>query len=781
MIQTIANTLETLQKGKLDISYEAVQAMNQIAVTAINTDEWDKNILEDIYGVLLISNILYNNTQMGMMPLEDGVYDLLVAKYNKYTGGQSPVGATPIIFDNDNPNEVGIVDPNDMKEQRQLITICRKVDRSKTMFFNNIVRNSTPMEAFYDHSPIEYNAQDVKGYRNTKHKYPELVGTLDKCKFVLSKDATVRGIGNDPSIQIFERDFLGKYYVAGFRFNQLITELKYDGVSVEAEVNGDTIISARSRGDTANDKAEDLSFIFAGYKFPKAVGKVQPGTVFGMKFECIITKENLYAIKRDFGKVFKNARVAVIGIFHSLDARKYLPYLTLVPLRTAGLNMPNRQTEVEFLNTYYSSGVDLKYAILNGDYMQLLYQVDRFVKDAEYMRPYMNFMYDGVVVSFTDPNIINMLGRKNSVDQWSIAIKFNAMVKETIFYGYYFTVGQNGMITPIATFKPVEFLGTIHDKQSVHSRKKFDELGLRVGDIIRVEYRNDVITYIYKSDSIYNDYNPNPIIRFPKTCPCCGARLTLSKSSSFCPNPLCPEKVVGRSTNMLAKLGFKDFSQASIISLNIKSFTDLMNYDEADAINILGEVLGMKFMQRIEEFKNSKHYDYEVVGAIGFTSIASSKWKEILRNVSIRNIISLDGKELFNRLTSIPGIADKTASTIIVERDLFKNDMMTIMDMHNIIKTFGSKKDNRTQVRFTGFRDPDLSAAFEEIGFDADMTKSITKTTAILLVPYEGFTSSKTTKIKNINPDAVIMSPEEAKEFIDGVKENPNLFNMLQQ
>ena len=152
-----------------------------------------------------------------------------------------------------------------------------------------------------------------------------------------------------------------------------------------------------------------------------------------------------------------------------------------------------------------------------------------------------------------------------------------------------------------------------------------------------------------------------------------------------------------------------------------------------------------------------------------------------MRNVSIRNIISLDGKELFNRLTSIPGIADKTASTIIVERDLFKNDMMTIMDMHNIIKTFGSKKDNRTQVRFTGFRDPDLSAAFEEIGFDADMTKSITKTTAILLVPYEGFTSSKTTKIKNINPDAVIMSPEEAKEFIDGVKENPNLFNMLQQ
>ena len=72
-----------------------------------------------------------------------------------------------------------------------------------------------------------------------------------------------------------------------------------------------------------------------------------------------------------------------------------------------------------------------------------------------------------------------------------------------------------------------------------------------------------------------------------------------------------------------------------------------------------------------------------------------------------------------------------------------------------------------------------MATAFEQIGFDADMSKSITKKTAILLVPYEGFVSTKTTKIKNINPDAMIMSPDEAMSFINGVKKDPTLLNAL--
>ena len=46
----------------------------------------------------------------------------------------------------------------------------------------------------------------------------------------------------------------------------MVMELKYDGVSVEADVS-DRIISTRTRGDTNNNKAVDLSSLLEGYKF----------------------------------------------------------------------------------------------------------------------------------------------------------------------------------------------------------------------------------------------------------------------------------------------------------------------------------------------------------------------------------------------------------------------------------------------------------------------------------------------------------------------------------
>ena len=138
-------------------------------------------------------------------------------------------------------------------------------------------------------------------------------------------------------------------------------------------------------------------------------------------------------LSKEFGLNYANARVAVIGLTSREDARRFLPFLTLVPIRTAGLNINERQTEIEFLNKYFSTEVDMKYAIMRGDYNQLLFQVKRFVDDAETLRPYMPFLYDGVVVSLIDPNLIKLLGRYNSVNKWSIAVKFEAEVKQTIF------------------------------------------------------------------------------------------------------------------------------------------------------------------------------------------------------------------------------------------------------------------------------------------------------------------------------------------------------------
>ena len=53
---------------------------------------------------------------------------------------------------------------------------------------------------------------------------------------------------------------------------------------------------------------------------------------------------------------------------------------------------------------------------------------------------------------------------------------------------------------------------------------------------------------------------------------------------------------------------------------------------------------------------------------------------------------------------------------------------------------------NQKSIRVSGFRDPELMQTLIDMGYDAS-DKSVTRTTDILIIPYEGYTSSKLNKI----------------------------------
>ena len=270
--------LASLDTGSLDM----ITPENSINISTMAThyismkDEDIKAVdLENMLDILKISNILYNNTDRSLLPLEDGIYDLLVVKYDNITGNKAPVGAKPIYF-NQNTQDCLVQSDN-------LMEIVRRVDKKDEMlFFDAITRNSMPIR-----EDFIINEDDTKISRrvsNTAHEYPELVGTLEKCKFTTIAEALQAGLDleKDP-VKIFERDFIHKHKSMGLWSDELTLELKYDGISVEAEIDGDEIISARTRGDTQFDEASDLTPLFGGYKFARATGVVPKGTVFGIK------------------------------------------------------------------------------------------------------------------------------------------------------------------------------------------------------------------------------------------------------------------------------------------------------------------------------------------------------------------------------------------------------------------------------------------------------------------------------------------------------------------
>jgi len=745
MIQELNRILQAILHGNLQEVYNVnnLSVIQRETLRLIDTKNWNTLDVSCAEIILNISNIIYNNSD-AMCPLEDGIYDKLIEIYKMYNtnyqvGGQVVNGI----------NNAGRVAPEVEGEY-----FC------PVIFADNSIREGLFYNDLSSRPPLDLNLYDQNIDRNdyrknnrttmtVPHKYPKLVGTLDKCKFVLMKEAIEFGVADDETVKVFERDFLGKHLMQGiinpYQEITLLLELKYDGMSVEADVC-DHIISARSRGDTNQDLADDLTPVLGGYKFPYC--KVIPkNEAFGMKFEAIITKQNLQKMAALRGKPYKNGRNGIVGLMKSLDAYAFRDLITLVPLETS-LDI-DPITEVEFMNTYFHSGEYLRYAVVKGNYNQVLYQVYKFVKEAEAIRDIMPFMYDGVVVHYVDPQIRQMLGRQNSVNKYSMAIKFNPTVKDAIFTGYSFTVGQNGTITPMIHYTPVEFFGTIHTKSSGHSYQRFKELDLAVGELISVAYVNDVMPYVSKPISINNQFvKPSAFkVQFPTNCPCCGTLLeyTDSGKSARCPNSQCPDRVISRLTNMTDKLDFKDFSEASLRALNVISFSDLLNIDLYRAQKALGDVNGLKLITRIEELKTKPIYDYKIVGSLGFTDIAIETWKKILNEIHINDILTKNDFDLYNLLIKIRGIGEVTTQTIIKERRDFYDDLITFTKMGNVICSYHLAKAKT--VRFTGVRDKELELLLQSMGYDANSKSSVTRSTDILLIPEVGYTSDKVRKV----------------------------------
>ena len=731
--------LNELLKGNINIVIcNKTQLISQV-MTFLNSDNSSIEELDNIYNILKISNILYNNTSLDFLLLEDGVYDLLLEKYKIYRN-DAPVGAEPVYFDNIDNNEE--YKKEDLKDSiilldRELmydeLLNCTNYNKNRNYLLNNVV-------IFNDNLITKRN-------RDTSHVYPKLVGTLDKCKFVMSYQARDKGVYDEPNVTILERDFFGKHIMEGIitqdSYIRMCIELKYDGISIEHDLTTNTF---RSRGDAINNIAADLTPILSDYIFNDLPEINEP---LGIKYEAIMTYSDLIRYNMDRNNNYKNCRTAISSLFDSSDARRYLDYITLVPLQTS-MDI-DRITEIEFLNKYFTKGIPLTYAIIEGTYDVVLYQIKQFVEEAEYMRPFLPFMYDGVVVSYIDKDIIEKLGRVNAVNKYSIAVKFNPMKKSTIFTGYSYTIGQTGIVTPMIHYEPVEFYGTIHNKSSGHSFARFKELNLKIGDIIDVEYVNDVMPYVTKPENSYNLNNNNEYEKFIEYCPYCGTKLIISESGKtvICNNKSCDGRKKARMVTMLQRLSFRDFAEASVEMIDIYSFYDLMNLTEND-LSALGEITTQKLLNRINEIKSNHIKDYEIIGALGFTNMANRTWKLIFEHITLREMMNIynskDGKNiLFNIFTNIKGIGKQKAITIIDEILYFINDITYILNNINIIDSKNNKSENSKKIRVTGFRNKLLEQQLIDMGHDIS-DGSVTKDTDILLVPSQDHKSSKVDK-----------------------------------
>lgn len=193
------NLTEVIQ---IDFGVFATQTAMELLSRPLN---WTRDDMDIADLLIRISNIMYNDTTITVLPLDDGIYDQLIVAYKKYNPNYQ-VGATPIHFD----TEIDQKQYDEKTEKKLMYHTITDAERESKLYINNIQSQHIPLlSRLRPQFPIPEGLEPItKRMIDTQHKYPELVGTLDKCKFVLNNDAKLAGSYDNPSVAIFERDFI---------------------------------------------------------------------------------------------------------------------------------------------------------------------------------------------------------------------------------------------------------------------------------------------------------------------------------------------------------------------------------------------------------------------------------------------------------------------------------------------------------------------------------------------------------------------------------------------
>jgi DNA ligase (NAD+) len=172
-------------------------------------------------------------------------------------------------------------------------------------------------------------------------------------------------------------------------------------------------------------------------------------------------------------------------------------------------------------------------------------EMTRFIDQAEADRATLGYEIDGVVLKVDAFVTQQRLGYTGRAPRWAIAYKFTAKSGITQVNGITVQVGRTGKLTPVAELTPVFIGGTTVSRATLHNADFIRNLGLHIGDWVKVERGGDVIPKVVEVlDDAEHPRGSKPYV-FPLQCPECHSAVVRAEGEvDFrCVNTDCPAKL----------------------------------------------------------------------------------------------------------------------------------------------------------------------------------------------------------------------------------------------
>lgn len=421
----------------------------------------------------------------------------------------------------------------------------------------------------------------------------------------------------------------------------LIASIKCDGLSVRLVYEDTDLVSANTRGNgvEGGDVTEHVKhFLNVPLKIAKSGRYVIDG-------EAVILDKDFEIINKN-GE-FKNNRNAASGALSLLDVsiveKRRLSFIAWDVIEGASTNFYHYNLEeAEDLGFKTVPAVVLDCTKIEENEINEI-NADLLSK----AKKYYGIPCDGVVWRINDNKVYDEKGKTDHHFCGAIAWKPENEEFESELLDIEFTMGRTGVLTPVAIFKPVDILGSVVERASLHNISVMKQI---VGESPRKGQR----VWIYKANLIipqisHSDFESGDEHIFDSAvaiiCPICGQPTTVVKSESgvlnlMCGNPSCEGKLVNRIDHYLGKKGLdvKGISKATIEKLIdwgwLSGLRDIYKLSEYKAEWIAKEGFGAASVGKILNAIDASRYGVSLdafISAIGIPLVGKVVAKTIAK------------------------------------------------------------------------------------------------------------------------------------------------------
>ena len=422
-----------------------------------------------------------------------------------------------------------------MEPKQEIEQLTRELEHAGYLYY--VLDNPEMSDYDYDHK--------LRRLEELEAQYPQYASPLSPTHRVggqaLSEFVKVRHAVPLESLQdVFSFDEL-REFDAHVREEEpdaeYSVEPKVDGLSVALEYVDGQFVRGATRGDglIGEDVTENLKTIRS---IPMTLEHAPARLIVrGEVFMPRVSFEALNAEQEKLGKpLFANPRNAAAGSLRQLDpgiaAKRRLDILVFNLQLAEGAEFRTHSETLDYLR-------DLKFKVIPYTLCRDMEKAEQLITTLGETRYDLPYDIDGAVMKLNSLAGRTRLGSTAKFPRWAAAFKYPPEVKETTLRSIEVAVGRTGVLTPTAVFDPIFLAGTSVSRASLHNGDIIANLGVGIGDTIKVRKAGDIIPEVIGVSARLPGSKP---FAMPTTCPSCGAPVVhlQDETALRCVNPECP-------------------------------------------------------------------------------------------------------------------------------------------------------------------------------------------------------------------------------------------------